>query len=132
MQRPSLIITLLFSIATPAFAANWVEVVKGINESTSYIDTDSIQHDGYTVTVWSRHLFDQPLSLPGLGTFNEMRIKQAINCQARTSAHLLVRLYNKGEEIRSETANPPLAKPILPGGIADMTRRKVCKGISPG
>lgn len=132
MKRPGLILTLLLLIPIQSIAANWVEVVNGINESTSYIDTDSIQRDGHKVTVWSRHMFYQSQSFPGLGTFNEMRIKQTIDCQAGTSAHLLVTLYDRGKEVRSETANPPRAKRIIPGGIADMTRRTVCKDSSPG
>lgn len=133
MQRPILFIVLLFVVIRPAFAVNWVETVKGINRSTSYVDTDSIRRDGHKVTVWSRHMLDKSLPLPGAsGSFTEMRIRQTIDCQARTSAHSIVRLYDKGKEVMSETADPPSAKPIIPGGIADKTRQSVCKATKNG
>jgi hypothetical protein len=133
MQRPILFIVLLFVAIRPAFAVNWVETVKGVNRSTSYIDTDSIRRDGHKVTVWSRHMLYEPLPLPGAsGSFTEMRIRQTIDCQARTSAHSIVRLYDKGKQVMSETASPPTAKPIIPGGIADKTRQSVCTSAKSG
>jgi hypothetical protein len=132
MQKSAFLLMLLLFTAGPAFAANWVQIYRDGSGGTSFIDTDSIQRQGHTVSLWSRYLFDRPRYLPGATEqikFNQMRIKQTIDCQANTSAHLIVRLYDGEMEVGTAVARPPSPKQILPGGISERIKQSVCKNV---
>lgn len=132
MHKPAFLLTFLIFTSSPAFAANWVQIFRDGSGGTSFIDTDSIQRQGHTVSLWSRHLFDPPRYLPGATEqikFTQMRIKQTIDCQANTSAHLIVRLYDGDIEVATAVARPPSPKRILPGGVSDRIKQSVCKNV---
>ena len=124
MRRIVLAIMVL-TMASPAMAANWVYIAKGVDGSSFYYDSESVKPYGTTIIqVWAKHI---PVRTP---TEKTAYVETLIyyNCAEWTSA---MRSQSKFQTDASFTgAEDPYASlhmsPIRPETIDEVYLTKLC------
>ena len=107
----------LVMAATPAYAANWVYVTTGGNNTEHYYDADTIRRAGNQVTVWEKvdHPRDKTVK------WREAKDRYRYDCAERTSTLLNSINYYPNVENESFTweTYEQKTRPIVPGTVAE-------------
>jgi hypothetical protein len=124
---------LLIFISEVAYSANWVKVAATVDgEEVIFIDTQSIQRSGNSVTYWERMNNSTRTKQGDLSS----KSQKTINCVTRDFRILYFIFYddlnNQGKITSSFSAdtlpeNLKSWKPIVPESIMESSRKYLCK-----
>jgi len=117
------------SLATTAFAANWVYVGEAETGTIVFYDFDTIQRSGNHVTVWQK----KDYSLNKAVKLREIRERMRYDCAERTSTQLNgVGYYPDGRNqyFNNETWQQTV-EPVVPQTMGEATLNKVCAVTAP-
>lgn len=111
-----------------ASASNWVLIGKNNSGATYFIDTQSIQRSGDSVTFWEK---TNLLSRTPTGELSS-KVSLTINCRTRELISRYFMFYddiNNQGKLTSSFAVPPSEKwePISPDSVAEAEMKFVCK-----
>jgi hypothetical protein len=116
---------LLLILPTLAIAAKW-EFISASSDQAYFLDFDSIQTGGDSVTFWVRTNYRQRDRDGALSD----KVQQSINCARREFviryAVFYEDVHNGGKVISQERDNTGQWSPIPPDSVIDSFRKKVC------
>jgi len=125
-MRKLLLIFLMFPLLTQA--SNWVFIGESISNNKFFIDTQSIQRSGDSVTFWDRTNFSSRDKHGDLS----YKANYTINCRTRESILRFLMTYddlnNNGKMTGSIPADPKaIWEPIPPDSAFESEMKFVCK-----
>ena len=129
MKHLTLILTLFFStlmFASPAYA-DWVEVAKGVDGDTFYVDFDRMRTNGSYVYYWQLSDFLEPINY---GVLSDKTYKQG-DCEMFRYKNLSYSFYKTpmGEGViflSDSNPNPEWVYPP-PNSVAEIILKGVCE-----
>lgn len=122
-------VTMLATIATPAFAANWVYVLTNDTGTVYYYDSDTIQRSGQWVIVWEKWDHSRDKTVPQ----REQKIRWRYDCAGRTSTPLQLTKYfpNRTNETITWETYQQKAAAIIPETVGEAQLKAVCAATVP-
>ena len=116
-----------FMTATVNANSNWLYIGVSVEDEKFFIDTNSMQRSGNSVTFWQRLNYAQRNSY---GNYSS-KVQYTINCRTREiiMRHLMFYddLDNLGKLTDSYNAINPMWMPIAPDSMNAALLRYVCK-----
>jgi len=128
MKHLTLILTLFFStlmFASPAYA-DWVEVAKGVDGDTFYVDFDRMRTNGSYVYYWQLSDFLEPINY---GVLSDKTYKQG-DCEMFRYKNLSYSFYKtpmgEGSGDTFSPPNPEWTYPS-PNSAGEVILKEVCR-----
>ncbi len=123
-----IIILISFLTALNVFAqSNWVSVAGDESGNENFIDTNSIQKSGDSLTFWLRRN-NKARDEKGVLSW---KVQQTINCKSRENVYRYYMnfddLNNNGKILMSTVAEDTRWKPIPPDSVLWFIYKFVCK-----
>ena len=117
------------SLATPAFATNWVLGAVQSDLTMMYYDTETIQYAVNEVTVWEKWDY----ALQKSSKYRDQKLRKKYNCAERTATILYIAsVYRDG---KSETINlqtyEQIANAVVPETVGETMLESCCAAKVP-
>jgi len=110
----------------PTLAGDW-KIIQNDDESTTYLDIDSIIVEGTTREYWEKTLYKKPQNLKEPGTtFSSTKSQFIIDCPKRTFSLIETILYNSSGEIVYTFKEGSKSNPIPPDALGEKIRKAIC------
>lgn len=122
-----LCISIVLSLATPVYAADWMRFATDKAGTLHEVDRSSLRVENGLVYTWIKRTFTQPQTLAGMSFSTEIS-KMAFKCVAPFEvAKVQLALYDtQGKHVDGHTFNPVKFVEPIPDSIGDTTRKLVC------
>jgi hypothetical protein len=126
-MKKSIILILLFVVLNASANSNWVSVSVGVSGHESFIDKNSIQKSGDSVTFWLRRN-NKARDEQGVLSW---KVQQTINCRSRENIYRYYMnfddLDNNGKTLMNSAPIDPRWIPIPPDSVMWALYEFVCK-----
>lgn len=127
MKRLSVLIFSILGLVLPThvFSASWVPLFKTNSGTHYFVDTDSIQKDGNSVTFWEKVNYGKRDPDGALSDKSQW----IINCKTRESSLRYMVLYDDYDNDGRVIFNGKMSgkwNPIVPETAGDEKRRQLC------
>ncbi len=125
MNKILALILLVASVNSHA-SSNWIYLTSNVHNDDFYIERNSVQKDGDSVTFWVRRNFAERAQN---GDLSE-KIQRTINCRRREVTLRFIHTYDDIDNAGKQTSNfKPNASwaPIAPDTVMWSIMRFVCK-----
>jgi hypothetical protein len=126
-----ILMMLLLLVSTNVFAVDWVAVAGGNNDSTHYVDSQSIRRDGNKVKAWTLYDFKSGEVLGDNKTrYLSSLARLEFDCFEGTLREIDAYSYSgnmmKGDIVLSEPNLTMLPTSALPGSVGAIDLKLVC------
>lgn len=124
---PLLLPAVLFALALPATAAEWVRVHTPIDGDQYYYDRSKLFISGDEITYWKKVTFRVPQPVKGLLATSGL-YRERIHCTEHTLKLISYLLYaTDGSMIEYIAAHESETAPIIPDTLGDVFERTACE-----